>query len=134
MTRDDLEKVAELRLALRRFQAATDRVTARHGLTSRQYDLLAVLHAPSRAGAVASAIADELSISRNAMTGLVSRAEDAGLVVRQPDRNDARRKPLSPTADGSRCYRAVASELHAERNQLLKALRRAANEVEQVAN
>lgn len=130
LTAEDLERVAELRLALRHFQAASDRVTASHHLTPRQYDLLAVLHAPSRSGAVASAIADELSISRNAMTELVSRAVAAGLVSRREDGNDARRKPLVPTADGQRRYKAAATELRSERDRLVKALRQAVREVE----
>jgi DNA-binding MarR family transcriptional regulator len=130
LTVDDLERVAELRIALRRFETATDRVTSRHGLTPRQYDLLAILHAPSRTGVVASAIADELSLSRNAMTELVSRAVQAGLVCRKEDARDARRKPLAPTARGGRRYKAAARELRLARGQLLDALRRAAREVE----
>ena len=129
LTAEDLERIAELRLALRRFQAATDRITASHRLTPRQYDLLAVLHAPSRKGAVASAVADELSISRNAMTELVSRAVQAGLVYRQEDSNDARRKPLAPTANGRRRYHAAAAELRSERDQLRAALQQEAREV-----
>jgi DNA-binding MarR family transcriptional regulator len=129
-TVNDLERVAELRIAVRRFQTATDRITSRHGLTPRQYDLLAILHAPSRAGVVASAIADELSLSRNAMTELVSRAVEAGLIHRKEDEHDARRKPLAPTARGSRHYRAAAGELRLARDQLLDALRRAAREIE----
>ncbi len=126
---DDLEQVAELRIALRRFERATDRVTSSHGLTPRQYDLLAILHAPSRAGVGASAIADELALSRNAMTELVSRAVRAGLVYRKEDAHDARRKPLAPTERGGRRYRAAAGELRLARSQLLDALRRAAREV-----
>ena len=122
----ELETVAQLRLALRRFQAATDEVTRAHGLTSRQYDLLAVLHAPSRRGALASEIADDLGISRNAMTELVSRAAKAGLVRRSIDQADGRRKPLLPTRTGTRRYRAAVDDLRPDRDQLLGLLRRAA--------
>lgn len=132
LTADDLEGIAELRIAFRRFQAATDRIAFGHGLTPRQYDLLALLHAPTRAGAGASAIADELSISRNAMTELVSRAVQAGLIYRQKDGTDARRKPLAPTTDGSRRYQAAARELGLARHLLLDALQLAARRVEQL--
>ena len=126
---DDFETIARLRVALRRFQSATDAVTAAHGLTPRQYDLLAVLRAPSRGVAVASAIADELYISRNAMTELVSRAEKAGLVLRSGDQTDARRKPIAATPDGSRRYRAAAKELGPGRKQLLGLLKEVAESV-----
>ena len=133
LTADDLERIAELRIALRRFQAVTDRITFGHGLTSRQYDLLAVLHAPSRAGVGASAIADELCISRNAMTELVSRAVQAGLIYRQEDGSDARRKPLAPTTNGSRRYRAAARELGLARHRLSDALLLAARRIEHLS-
>jgi DNA-binding MarR family transcriptional regulator len=122
---DDFETVAELRLALRYFQAATDRITSAHALTTRQYDLLAVLHAPSHRGALASEMADLLHISRNAMSELVSRAEHAGLVTRNEDPNDARRKPLAPTREGTNRYRAAVKDLQPEREELISILRRA---------
>ena len=122
---DDFETVAELRLALRHFQAATDRITSTHTLTTRQYDLLALLHAPSRRGALASEMADLLHISRNAMSELVSRAQHAGLVTRSEDPADARRKPLAPTPEGTTRYRAAVKDLQPERDELISILRRA---------
>ena len=131
-TPHDFETIAELRLALRRFQAATDRITSARGLTARQYDLLAVLHAPSRRGAMTSEIADQLCISRNAMSELVSRAQKAGLVNRSDDPLDARRRPIAPTPKGARRYQAAAQDLQPERDQLLSLLRRAAQMAEQL--
>lgn len=132
-TPEDLETVAELRLALRRFQSATDAVTSARGLTPRQYDLLAILHAPSRVGAVASSLADEIGISRNAMTELLSRAQEAGLVVRDADRSDTRRKPIAPTRDGTRRYYATVIDLQPERDRLVALLRRAMRKAQQLA-
>jgi DNA-binding MarR family transcriptional regulator len=126
---DDFETIARLRSALRRFQAATDEVTLAHGLTPRQYDLLALLHAPSRGVVVASEIADELCISRNAMTELVSRAERAGLVRRSGDRTDARRKPIAATSAGSRRYRAAVEDLRPSRDRLFELLKEAGESV-----
>ncbi len=127
-----LETVADLRVALRRFEAATERLAAANQLTARQYDLLALLHAPSRSGSLASAIADQLSISRNAMTELVSRAAAAGLVDRGDDAADARRKPLKPTAEGTRRFTAAVKALTPERDHLLELLRNAAQATEQL--
>ena len=135
LTPHDFETIARLRVALRRFQAATDQATATYGLTPRQYDLLSVLHAPSRGGlGVASAIADEMCISPNAMTELVSRAEKAGLVQRGDDLKDARLKPITATPEGSRRFRAAARDLAPQREQLLALLREATTQAERLAH
>lgn len=135
LTPHDFETIARVRVALRSFQAATDRATASYGLTPRQYDLLAVLHAPSQGGlGVASAIADEMCISRNAMTELVSRAERAGLVVRGGDEKDARVKPIAATPEGNRRFRAAAKDLAPQREQLLGLLQEATDQAKQLAH
>src|SRR5581483_6679432 len=94
-SRDELETVAALRVAMRRLLAATDEVTRAHGLTPRQYDLLALLHLHGRGhDLTASAIADELSLSRSATTELLTRASQAGLLERRSGHDDMRVKPL----------------------------------------
>lgn len=123
-----LDEVAELRVAVRRFQAASDRVTRLHGLTSRQYDLLALLHASSGEDA-AGELADKLAITRNSMTELVTRAADAGLVTRLGDDHDGRRKPIVPTREGTARFYAAVADLAPERDLLLGLLRHAARQV-----
>jgi DNA-binding MarR family transcriptional regulator len=126
-TREELESVAALRMALRRFLNATDAVTAAHGLTPRQYDLLAVLHSPSEeAGLTSTTIADRLGLSRSATTELVTRASTAGLIVRSGDEDDARMKHVAPTPEGTRRFHAAVVELRTERYRLLALLRVAA--------
>lgn len=122
----ELETVAELRVALRRFIAATDEVTKEHGLTSRQYDLLALLHRPHDTPPTASGLAEQLSLSRSAVTELVTRAAEAGLVSREPDRGDNRVKYLAPTHEGSRRFLAAVNDLRNERLRLFTLLRAAA--------
>jgi DNA-binding MarR family transcriptional regulator len=125
-TSEELESVAALRVALRRFLAATDTVTAAHGLTPRQYDLLALLHARSDDALTSTAIADRLCLSRSATTELVTRAAGAGLIVRSGDEADARMKHIAPTREGTRRFYAAVTDLRAERYRLLKLLRVAA--------
>jgi DNA-binding MarR family transcriptional regulator len=124
---EELESVAALRVAIRRFLAATDDVTDAYGLTPRQYDLLALLHRPGQGREVtASLIAEELSLSRSATTELLTRAVKAGLMVRDTDREDMRVKHLSPTREGTRRFSAAVKELRTERNRILTLLRAAA--------
>jgi DNA-binding MarR family transcriptional regulator len=118
----ELTAVAELRAALRRFHAATNEITRRHGLTSQRYDLLAVLHGDPERPRTATALAELLQLSRNATTELVSRAEKSGLVARASDPADARVKRIAPTAEGSRRFLAVVAELRPERRRLLELL------------
>jgi DNA-binding MarR family transcriptional regulator len=124
---DELETVAQLRIALRRFLAATDQVTAANGLTPRQYDLLALLHRPRTEGELnASDIADSLALSRSAVTELLTRAVDAGLVTRESAEADMRVKFLAPTEEGSRRFLAAVDDLRTDRERLLRLLRTAA--------
>jgi DNA-binding MarR family transcriptional regulator len=120
---NELETVAALRLALRRFIAASDEVTAAHDLTSRQYDLLALLHRPAASPPLTpTAIAHELCLSRSAATELLTRAATAGLVTREPDSVNARTKHVAPTAEGTRRFYAAVDELRGERTRLLELL------------
>ena len=119
-TTDELETVAALRVAIRAFLAATDEVTRAHGLTPRQYDLLALLHRPGRsADLTAAAIAEELSLSRSATTELLTRASQAGLLERRSGGDDMRFKPLAPTRDGSARFFAAVKDLRADRSLAL---------------
>ncbi len=122
----ELDVVMQLRVALRRFQSATDEITRRHRLTSRQYDLLALLHASDPKRHTPSRIALDLHLGRNTLTELVSRAAEAGLVHREPHGEDARSKQIVPSEEGTRRYLAAVAELRPERTRLLAILREAA--------
>jgi len=124
---DELDTVAELRIALRRFAAATDEVTRAHNLTPRQYDLLALLHRQGGRGeTTATDIAEQLGLSRSATTELLTRAAHAGLITRQTNPSDMRLKPLAPTAHGTARFLAAVDDLRSDRNRLLNLLRAAA--------
>lgn len=124
---EELATVAALRAALRRFSTATDDVTAQQGLTPRQYDLLAVLHHSSdEIASTPTAIAKELCLSRSATTELLTRAEKAGLIDRSSDKENARRKRVRPTPEGSKRFFSAVVELRTERTRLLELLHLAA--------
>jgi DNA-binding MarR family transcriptional regulator len=122
---DELKTVADLRTALRRFALASDAVTRAHGLTPRQYDLLAILHAPGESP-TPSTLATALSLSRSATTELLTRAVEAGLVARSLDARDGRIKHVAPTEEGTRRYLAAFGQLRSERTRLLELLTTAA--------
>jgi DNA-binding MarR family transcriptional regulator len=127
ISNEELESVAALRIAIRRFLAATDDVTEAHGLTPRQYDLLALLHRPTEESRLtATEIAEQLCLSRSATTELISRASEAGLVIRASDHDDMRVKRLEPTAEGTARFYAAVRDLSSERHRILNLLRIAA--------
>ena len=125
-SRQELETVAQLRIALRRFLFATDQVTERHGLTSRQYDLLALLHAPGQDLLSAGVISDQLCLSPSATTELITRASTAGLLERRPDPENMRIKYVVPTKEGRKRFFAAVQDLRTERTKILGLLRAAA--------
>jgi len=115
--------VAELRIALRRFLAATDEATAVNGLTPRQYDLLALLHSPrARQPLTPTAIAELLSLSRSTTTELLGRAVAAGLIARDNPADDARAKHVTAPPAGTSQFFATVIALRGERTRLLALL------------
>lgn len=125
-TFQELKSVAELRMALRRFLLATDEVTKRHGLTPRQYDLLALLHsALPNEELTATVIAEQLGLSRSATTELLTRASKGGLLDRHGAEDDTRVKYVTPTREGRKRFFAAVEDLRSERNKILRLLRAA---------
>jgi DNA-binding MarR family transcriptional regulator len=63
-----------------------------------------------------------LNVPKSTMTGLISRMESAGLVVREQDKGDRRHLLATPTAKGRAIATAFASDLAARTSDLLSAL------------
>jgi len=125
-TSDELQFVAEFRVALRRFVTASELQTAAFGLTARQYDLLAVLHHPTRPRVTPGSLADELALSKSAATELLSRAVKAGLVHREIDPANARTKLVTATSEGTSRFFGAVVALRGERTRLFEPLQVAA--------
>jgi DNA-binding MarR family transcriptional regulator len=120
---EELATVAALRIAVRRFLAATDEATTVNGLTPRQYDLLALLHSRQTDQPLTpTAISSLLSLSRSATTELLGRAVAAGLVTRANPAEDGRTKHVMATRAGTRQFLKTVVDLRAERGRLLALL------------
>ena len=121
MSRDELQRAAAFRTALRQFLARTNEVAANAGLTSQRYDLLLAIKTGNGETSTVSELVKRLSLPQPAVTELVKRAEDAGLIERSvgEDRRVSVLR-LSVTADERLMQAFVA--LRAERRQLADAM------------
>jgi DNA-binding MarR family transcriptional regulator len=124
LDKDEIEKLAALRYALRQFSRKTEIEARRAGLTPQQYLLLlAVKGFPGRETATITELAERLQIRHNAVIGLVNRAEERGLVGRETgapgeDRRIVRVRVL-PAGDSA--LQRLASALRDERRRVAAA-------------
>ena len=120
-TADDAARVAEFRVALRRFQRQTEIVARDCGITPAWYLLLLQIKgAPDLTEqTTVTALADRLQLAQSSVTELVSRAQQAGLLERTTSSADARVVHLRLSAQGekifARAFRSLASEREALR-------------------
>jgi DNA-binding MarR family transcriptional regulator len=116
--------VAELRLALQRFEQTSDRIVRRCSLTPRQYLLLLVLEGRHGGSASIGSLAEELLLAQSTVTELADRSQASGLVERVVSRDDARVVLVRTTPKGrARLARALAA-LEGGREELRTAMRR----------
>jgi len=114
---------AAFRTALRRFLHRTDAVASEAGLTSQRYDLLLMIEsAGGKDGIRVTELCELLQMQQTAVTELVKRAVDAGLVTRTPSPDDRRASLLHPSADGRARLRQAFTELRGDREALAAAL------------
>jgi DNA-binding MarR family transcriptional regulator len=122
---DQVRRIAAFRRALRRFERTSERAARGAGVTPRQYlVLLAVAGRPEgRPAATIGDLAAELQLARNTVTGLVDRAEAAGLVRRHgPSAGDGRVVHVSLTGAGERALADVMRRLDADRAAVAEAV------------
>ena len=112
VTQQDLERLAQLRNALRRYLAWAEERAREHDLTPAQYQLaLAVGTHTDPLGPTLSDLADILLLRHHSVVGLVDRAEAAGLVRRERDDRQQTRVHVTLTPRGSELL-ATLSDLH----------------------
>jgi DNA-binding MarR family transcriptional regulator len=107
----DLEAMSIFRYELRKFLRVSEEIANAAGITTLQYQML--LHVrgfPGRNWATVGELAERLQAAPNGTAALVSRCEQAGLVVRKTDRNDRRQVQVHLTAKGERCLLGLAAE------------------------
>jgi DNA-binding MarR family transcriptional regulator len=121
---DEYIRVAEFRAALRRFLRRSERVARESGLTPQRYLLLLMIKgsADSSQRSTVTELADRLQLAQSTVTELVGRAEEAGLVEREPSAADGRVAHLRLTEEGETRLARAFTGLAAERKALLSSL------------
>lgn len=123
----ELTMAADFRAALRVFLRRTEEVARANGLTPQRYDLLLQIHAGGirRTESTVKELIERLSLGQPAVSELVKRTEEAGLITRHRDSFDGRVWRLRLTRDGRRRVLATFDELRSERRALVEAFARA---------
>jgi DNA-binding MarR family transcriptional regulator len=121
VSRDELQRAAAFRTALRQFLARTNEVSADAGLTSQRYDLLLAIKTGNGETSTVSELVKRLSLPQPAVTELVKRAEEAGLIERSVG-EDRRVSWLRLTATAEERLMQAFVALRAERRQLADAM------------
>lgn len=93
-----------------------------HGLAFVEYSVLRLLQAEPRRRLSPSRLAERTVRTTGAMTKLVDRLEEAGLVERRADESDGRAVQVQLTAAGSRLANAASRAYTSRRERVLSAL------------
>jgi len=116
-------RIAEFRARLREFLRHSERACARWDLTPQRYLLLlAIKGAPDGSERMSfTEISVRLQLSRNTVTELCARAEEVGLVTREPSDVDQRVVYLRVTEEAERRLAGVVRESDGYRSELISA-------------
>lgn len=116
----ELRLAALFRTELRRFLRRTKAVTAEAGLTPERYDLLLTIRALGGEGAEVrlTDLCETLQLRQTAVSELVKRADEAGLLEKRPAAADGRAVSLRLTAVGEERLRQAFEALRADRATL----------------
>jgi DNA-binding MarR family transcriptional regulator len=119
---DELAGAAAFRSELRRFLQRSDQLAAEFGLTPQRYDLLLQVKASPGGRSSVTELSRRLHLRQTAVTELVKRAEEAGLVRRARSQTDRRVVLIALTEDGDQRVTRVFDALWRDRVDLAKAL------------
>jgi DNA-binding MarR family transcriptional regulator len=119
----ELVRVAEFRRALRHVVRRVESVALQAGLTAQRYDLLLMIRAGNGVPLRPTDLAGLLEMQQTAVTELVKRTEEAGLIERRPSAADGRAWHLHLTPEGERRLMQAFVGLRADREQLVAAMR-----------
>jgi DNA-binding MarR family transcriptional regulator len=123
---DEYVRVAEFRSSLRRFLRRSEKVARSVGLTPQRYLLLLMVKgAPDGSErSTVTELAERLQLAQSTVTELVGRAEEAGLLRREPSGLDGRVAHVRLTEEGERRLGEAFTRLESEREELRQALAR----------
>jgi DNA-binding MarR family transcriptional regulator len=105
-----LRSLAEFRVALRRFLAASEVISRSAGVTQQQYQALLAIRTWSGEAMTMKDLAGELLLTHHAAVQLVNRLARADLAERAPSHGDRRSVLLRLTPTGDSLMKALASE------------------------
>jgi DNA-binding MarR family transcriptional regulator len=112
LTDADYERLAELRYGLRRFLHWSEQQARHAGITPTQHQLLlAIRSSRDPRGATVGEVAEVLIIRHHSAVGLIDRAQEAGLIVRERDPDTQSVVHLKLTEFGALTLSAL-SEVH----------------------
>jgi DNA-binding MarR family transcriptional regulator len=122
---EDVVSVAEFRSALRRFLRSSERIARQSGLTPQRYLLLLMVKGAPDGSETSTVtdLAERLQLAQSTVTELVTRAEDAGLLRREPSAADGRVAHLRLTPEGEHRLAKSFTNLAEERHDLQDAFR-----------
>jgi DNA-binding MarR family transcriptional regulator len=121
---DDYRRLLEFRTGLRRFLRWSEQQAHAVGLSPVQHQLLlAVRGHPDPRGPTIGDVAEYLLLRHHSAVGLVDRAEAAGLVRREHDRDDHRVVRLRLTSRGAEKLRRLTASTFEELGRLSPRLR-----------
>lgn len=118
---NEVVRAAEFRSELRRFLRRSESVAAELGLTPQRYDLLLQLKAAPEGYSTVTELGRRLHLRQTAVTELVKRAEEAGLLKRRRSETDRRVFLLELTGDGDRRVTGVFNALRRDRAAFARA-------------
>ena len=118
---DEVVRAAAFRSELRRFLRRSEALAADAGLTPQRYDLLLQMKAAPDGYSTVTELGKRLHLRQTAVTELVKRAEEAGLVQRRRSETDRRVFLLQLTEDGDRRVTRVFNLLRRDRVALARA-------------
>jgi DNA-binding MarR family transcriptional regulator len=120
---DKVVAVAEFRAALRRFLRRSERIAQSSGLTPQRYLLLLMVKGASDGSerSTVTELADRLQLAQSTVTELVRRAEEVGLLMREPSNVDGRVAYIRLTDEGENRLTRSFTELATERAELREA-------------
>lgn len=123
---DEYVRVAEFRSSLRRFLRRSEKVARSAGLTPQRYLLLLMVKgaADGSERSTVTQLSERLQLAQSTVTELVGRAEEAGLLRREPSGLDGRVAHVRLTEEGERRLAEAFTGLESERKELRQALAR----------